>query len=251
MHTRGSSIFNGRPTVASSANAKPLPATTSHRVTSSEPVDPGVAVVMRYEPGQTIFYQGDQVRFFMRISSGTARAERLLVDGRRQILAFPRAGDFLGPAGLDTCGYTLEPITDMTVTCYSRALLVRMMQADGALRREVVQAMSSQLSFAQDLLILLGRKRPLEKLATFLVMTAQARAHGEDLVTEVFLPMSRQDMADYLGMSEETVSRCFTRLRRGGLIALPDAKRVVYRDMPGLRRIADGLTAAEHGSSPA
>jgi CRP/FNR family transcriptional regulator, anaerobic regulatory protein len=205
-----------------------------------------LATVRVLDPGQGFVAEGDPAEHFFSITAGTAKLFKLLPDGRRQITGFAVEGRFLGIAadGVYVCG--AEAVDRLHLCQFSRPKLRRLMAAFSALEERLLDAAWSELAAAQEQMLLLGRKTARERLASFLVALGQphacaARPPQPDGALRVALPMSRQDIADYLGLTIETVSRTLTRLRQEGLIAVPDASAVLLREPARLQRIADGL----------
>ena len=159
-------------------------------------------------------------------------------DGRRQITGFATAGHLLGLAPEGLCVYTAEALTEVTLRRYKRAAVERLIDEVPGFARRMLAATSQELRAAQDQMLLLGRKSASEKVASFLVMIAEQQARsGED---ELDLPMTRSDIADYLGLTIETVSRTLSKLKQAGLIALPTAVRIEILDRDRLEDMAAG-----------
>lgn len=186
-------------------------------------------------PGESLYDEGDSADAYFNVTSGTVRVVKLLRDGRRQVLGFAGRGDFLGLAikgefvagaeAVDRVRYCRLPLGPF------RALLERR----PALQRRLYQIVADDLAAQQDQLLMLGRKTARERVAFFLFKIA---ARGAKDAVE--LPMSRLDIADYLGLTIETVSRTFTQLRKAKIVALPKADRIVVLDPPRLEALAEG-----------
>lgn len=182
---------------------------------------------------EEVYGEGDKASWYFRVVSGVVRTCKILSDGRRQIDAFHVAGDIFGIERGETYRCSAEAVGEATVIAYRRCSLETLAACDGALARQVVATTLLSLERAQDHMILLGRKSAAEKVATFLLAMAE-RVH-EDAIE---LPMSRSDIADYLGLTIETVSRTLTQLERDAVIALPTARRtIVLRNKGALRRL--------------
>jgi CRP/FNR family transcriptional regulator len=167
-----------------------------------------------------------------------------VADGRRQIIDFLGASECFGLTGLDAHAYSVEAITDATMIRYPRKRLEADMEADPDIGRQLFRLACSELHRAQHRMLMLGRKSAEERIASFL-MDMTSRRNGEDGdETCIHLSMSRQDIADHLGLTIETVSRLFTRLRLAGLISLPDRHSVVLKDLGRLSAMAEGELAA-------
>ena len=186
-----------------------------------------------YDKGQEIYGEGDAAAWYFKVVSGVVRTCKILSDGRRQIDAFHVAGDIFGFEHGETYRSDAEAVGEAVVLAYRRCSLEALASSDVAIARQVVATTLLNLERAQEHMILLGRKSATEKVATFLLDMAE-RVH----VDAIQLPMSRSDIADYLGLTIETVSRTLTQFEREQIIALPAARRnIVLRNKAALRRL--------------
>lgn len=184
--------------------------------------------------GQTVFDESDDARYVYNISRGHVRLFKLLQDGRRQITGFLNPGDFLGLAARKTYAYSAEAITDTDLCRFKVNELEDLLDEIPAIRERLYEIANDELAAAQEQMLCLGRKTAKERVASFLV--GQLR-HGTDCGDEgaaFELPMSRSDIADYLGLTIETVSRTFTTLREEGLIELPSTHKVSIPNIAAL-----------------
>ncbi len=188
--------------------------------------------------GQTLFQEGDEANAVYNIIEGAVRLFKLLPDGRRQITGFLFASDFIGLALKDRYAYSAEAITGTVVCRFPRVKLESLFEEMPRLENRLLRQASNELIAAQDQMLLLGRKTAVERLASFLMALAQRQGRAKTGDT-VDLPMTRTDIADYLGLTIETVSRGFTRLRKDGLIETPDSHSAVLRDAEGLRALTE------------
>lgn len=154
--------------------------------------------------------------------AGAIRTSKLLSDGRRQIGAFHLAGEIFGLEAGEVHRFTAEALAGATVLAFRRACLELSAHDSEALREEVLASAIRSLDRAQEHMLLLGRKTAQEKVAAFLLDMADRMPDGEGPFE---LPMSRSDIADYLGLTIETVSRTLSQFTRDGLIRLPAASR--------------------------
>ena len=189
--------------------------------------------VHAYAKDGEIFAEGDRAAFVYKVLSGVVRTSKLLSDGRRQIDAFHLAGDIFGIEADDEHRFCAEAVGDCTVLAYRRTNLATLTANDPETAKDMTIGMVRSLVRAQDHMLLLGRKSALEKIATFLLDMAD-RAGGSVVLD---LPMSRTDIADYLGLTIETVSRSFTQLERQGAIELVSARRVLLSNKAELKRL--------------
>lgn len=190
---------------------------------------------LHFAKGEEIYAEGDDAERFYRIVSGTVRICKVLHDGRRQIEAFHFARDIFGLERGAEHRFTAEAVDDLVVLAFRARSLENLLRDDPDLGSELMTSVLASLDRARDHLVLLGRKSAHEKIATFLLNTAE-RLSGDDRFE---LPMQRGDIADHLGLTIETVSRTLTRMARDGLIGLQACGRTV--DI--LDR--DGLAAAD------
>lgn len=192
----------------------------------------------RLAPHQMIFNEGDPATHLFNVIEGAVKIYKLLADGRRQITGFLFPGDFLGIAMHDRYTYSAEAITAVRLCRFPRGKFETLLQEFPKLENRLLQTASNELAAAQDQMVLLGRKSATERLASFLA-TLAARARQRRQPDRVLaLPMSRADIGDYLGLTIETVSRTFTRLRKSGTIALPDKNRVEIVRLDELEALA-------------
>ena len=182
---------------------------------------------------EEIYGENEPAEFIYRVTRGTVRTYKLLNDGRRQIGAFYLPGDIFGLEAGDNHRLTAEAISDTTVLVIKRSALASHVAQNIDLARELWAVTARELEHVQDLMLVLGRKNALERVAGFLLEMA-GRALRQNAIE---LPMSRQDIADYLGLTIETVSRTFTQLEGAATIALPSSRRVILRDRAALVRM--------------
>lgn len=185
-----------------------------------------------FKRGEEIFAEGTPCSHFFAVVSGTVRTGKLLPDGRRQIDGFQLPGDVFGLESGHSHRFTAEAVDAVEVIAYRRGAFGALVQSNPALSEKIMSSMLTSLDRAHDHMVLLGRKTALEKMASFLLDLARRTSHAD----RVELPMQRTDIADYLGLTIETVSRTLTQMTRSGLIRLAEAGRtVVLADKAGLQ----------------
>lgn len=188
-------------------------------------------VVIHVAADRQIYAEGDEARCFYKVISGVVRTCRFLSDGRRQIDAFHMEGEVFGfEAGADH-RMAAEAVSDCTVIAYRRRGLETMVFQDDRLGRWFFSHAMTCMELAREHSLLLGRGSATQKISAFLIEFA--RREGSENTVE--LAMSRQDIADYLGLTIETVSRTLSQLERDGVIALPSARRVALKDRRALK----------------
>jgi CRP/FNR family transcriptional regulator len=200
-----------------------------------------VAVVQHYDPGESFIEEGEPAEYFFNITGGTARLYKLLPDGRRQITGFSHTGDFLGLAVSKTYGFTAEAIDRVHLCRFSRPRMYALLGDFPAMEKRLLDTAGNELVAAQEQMLLLGRKTARERLASFLLMLTRDSAPCAPPRGKLHLAMTRGDIADYLGLTIETVSRTFTKFRTEKLISLPGVSDVLVLDHSRLRRLAGGL----------
>jgi CRP-like cAMP-binding protein len=188
---------------------------------------------IRYARNEEIFGEGDSADFVYVIRSGTVRLCRLLSDGRRQIGAFYFAGDTFGLEPDDERRLSAEAVTDCEIVAMPRQTVLRHAERDPDYARKLWGLAATDLAEARDHMLLLGRQTAMERIASFLLgMAARNRDGGT-----VALPMTRQDIADYLGLTIETVSRTLSRLEDQGVLELTTARNIALKNPTLLRRL--------------
>jgi CRP/FNR family transcriptional regulator len=192
----------------------------------------------RLDKGQALFGQDEPAGAVFNVIEGSLRLSRLLPDGRRQVMGFALPGDFLGLAPQERHSVSAEALAPVRTCRFERRDFARLVEAKPHLLMSLHERAGYELTLAQDQMLLLGRRTAEEKVAAFLLALREryARATGHASVT-VELPMGRQDMGDYLGLTIETVSRMLTRLDRARAILLvPGGARLL--DVARLERLA-------------
>ena len=192
------------------------------------------------EPQQTVFFEGDRAEALFNITDGTVRVHKLLPDGRRQITGFLYPGDFLGLAVNERYAYSAEAIEAVTLCRFPRGKLQSFMQQIPRFEKRLLGIASNELIEAQDQMLLLGRKTAQEKIASFLLMMSRRAARRGQPENPIHLPMGRADIADFLGLTTETVSRTITQLKTTGVIRLIEGSRVRLAKPDALAAMAQG-----------
>ncbi len=202
---------------------------------------------MKVAPGDCFLEQDEPADNYFIITSGTVTLFKLLPDGRRQVTGFADPGHFLGFANGGTYGFSAEAADCVSLCRISRRDINVLLADFRDMERRVLDLLSDELTRAQEQLLLLGRKTALERLASFLsTRTEQADAwpgyRTESARDGIVLPMNNDTIADYLGLTNETVSRMMGVLRDARIISRGGRNRVLVRDRDALDRIALGET---------
>ena len=196
-------------------------------------------------PGEVIISAGEPATQVFNILSGVLRVTRTGTDGRRQILAFLFRDNFVGLTATDTYFFSVEAVTRARVTCCPRRQLDLRLAGDPNAERAFLNMMFRVVEDMLDVVFSLGQRAAIERLAVFLLylrhwrrLTDSLADDTEPLLREIEVPMSREDIADFLGLKKETVSRSFRDLEERGLIRRLDTHRIRVDDLTGLRQLA-------------
>ncbi len=191
--------------------------------------------------GQILFHEGDESDCVYEVIRGMVKLYKLLPDGRRQITGFVSAGDLMGLCYDESFIHTAEAVTDVVVFCFPKARFERMLSEVPAFARALLDATQQELRAAQDQMLLLGRKTATERIASFLLTMAERYGDAGCCDTMTFaVPMKRSDIADYLGLTIETVSRGLSRLKKADVIVDFDGGRMMQVHMDRLSELASG-----------
>ncbi len=195
---------------------------------------------VRLDSHTTLFREGDPALNVYSLVAGCVKLSKLLGDGRRQVVGFLFPGDFFGFAPREAYPVTAETITPVGMCRFSRGRLLRLRDRMPDLEHRLMERMVFELTAAQEQMLLLGRMTAREKLAHFLIMLSRRAVERDEPASPVAVPMGRLDVADYLGLTIETVSRTLTAMKKDSLIALPTLGVAELLDLDALRLIAEG-----------
>jgi CRP-like cAMP-binding protein len=187
---------------------------------------------MSYARNEEIFGEGEPAEYLYKVVSGAVRTSKILDDGRRQVSAFYMPGDFFGLEVAAEHSSSCEAITNAIVLVFKRSAVIERAKRDSNVARKLWEITAAELGRAQDHILQLIRSAE-ERVSSFLLKMA-ARGRVEN---ELDLPMSRQDIADHLGLTIETVSRTMTHFTAAGYIGLPSSRHVVLRNRSALARL--------------
>ena len=189
----------------------------------------------KYNRGAEIFGEAEPAEYVYQVVEGAVRSYKLLSDGRRQIGAFHLVGDIFGLENGLAHRFTAEAIVDTTVRLAKRVSLEHVAEEDATVARDLLDMTTSNLQHAENHMLLLGRKTSLERVAAFLLeMDTRLNAAGV-----MALPMSRRDIADYLGLTLETVSRALSCLHEKGILGFvgQTQRQIVLLDRTELAKL--------------
>lgn len=191
-----------------------------------------------FEAGQTVIWSGDKMDFVGSVVSGIATLTQTMEDGRTQMVGLLLPSDFVGRPGREGAAYDVVATTDMVMCCFRKRPFEQMMERTPHIAQRLLEMTLDELDAAREWMLVLGRKTAREKIASLLSIIARRDAtlnlrpaHGA-LVFD--LPLTREAMADYLGLTLETVSRQISALKRDGVIQLEGKRHVTVPDFTRL-----------------
>ena len=190
----------------------------------------------KVEAGNEVIGQGESITSYSSILNGVVKLSKVMADGRQQIVGLQFAPDFMGRPFLGESRMSAEAATDTEICVFPRRAIERLMRDAPSLERLLHNQALQELDDARDWMLTLGRKTAQEKVASFLWLIAN-HADPEMADRSFFdLPLSRSDIADFLGLTIETVSRQMTKLRKDGVIQIENNRHII---VPDLDRLAD------------
>jgi CRP-like cAMP-binding protein len=192
-----------------------------------------------------VYSEGDVATHVYRVELGHVCIYRMLADGRRQVIDFAYPGDLIGLGDLGAHAASAQATEPTRLSSYSLVSVWEHARHDISLGLKLYQAMANELAAARDLLMTVSQRSACERIAGFLLALSRRNLRRGQDPTEIVLPMTRTDIADFLGLTIETVSRTFTKFRVDGLIDLEQCILVTIRDHTGLKHAAAGGRGAE------
>lgn len=191
-----------------------------------------------YEAGQTIVWSGDQMDFVASVVSGIASLSQTMEDGRTQMVGLLLPSDFVGRPGRDTAPYEVTATTDLVMCCFRRKQFEELVASTPTVANRLLEMTLDELDAARDWMLLLGRKTAREKISSLLAIIGRRSMTTAGTPTrqsvEFDLPLTREAMGEYLGLTIETVSRQITSLRKSGVIELIGKRHVRVPDFQRL-----------------
>ena len=187
-----------------------------------------------FQAGQPVVWSGDRMDFVASVVTGIATLTQTMEDGRRQMVGLLLPSDFLGRPGRTHAPYDVTATTDLVMCCFRRKPFEEMMAATPHVAHRLLEMTLDELDAAREWMLLLGRKTAREKIASLLAIIARRTAGlapSQPMGAIRFdLPLTREEMADYLGLTLETVSRQMSALKRDGVLELEEKRRIVVPD---------------------
>jgi CRP/FNR family transcriptional regulator len=191
-----------------------------------------------FEAGQTVIWAGDRMDFVGSVVSGIATLTQTMEDGRTQMVGLLLPSDFVGRPGRDGAAYDVVATTDLTMCCFRKKPFEAMMVSTPHIAQRLLEMTLDELDAAREWMLVLGRKTAREKIASLLSIIARRDAslnlRGSDGPMVFDLPLTREAMSDYLGLTLETVSRQISALKRDGVIELSGKRHVTVPDFDRL-----------------
>jgi CRP/FNR family nitrogen fixation transcriptional regulator len=189
----------------------------------------------RFTKNEALFSQGEAAGFSYKILSGAVRLLRLTSDGRRQIIGFRLPGDVVGIECLSVSTMTAEAVAHVMAVRCSRARIDRAIEDNPKARAELPVLLRQEVADLQRHLVVLGCQTATERVASFLAQLAQRTRAQENSAIDMYV--SRKDIADYVGLTLETVSRTLSELRRSGVVEFPKSRHLVIKSLERLRAL--------------
>lgn len=191
-----------------------------------------------FEPGQTIVWGGDEMDFVASVVIGVATLSHTMEDGRRQMVGLLLPSDFLGRPGRNVAPYDVTAVSKITLCCFRRGPFEELMNSTPSISQRLLEMTLDELDAAREWMLILGRKTAREKIASLFAILARRNANLS--LTEAKgnmsfeLPLTREAMADYLGLTLETVSRQISALKRNRVIELGSKRHITIPDYAAL-----------------
>src|SRR5215831_15544946 len=195
------------------------------------------ATLRRVEAKEFVFAEGDPTTHLFRVETGAIALYKVLADGRRQIVGFAYPGDLIGLGAQGEHVMNAQAIKPTRLRCLPVTTLHYSAVKDPGLAFKLYEALAGELAATRDLMLTTGQRSATERVASFLLAFSRRNERNGRDRTEFDLPMTRADIGDFLGLTIETVSRTFTKLKLLGLIALPQSSRVKLIDIDELQNL--------------
>lgn len=187
-----------------------------------------------FQAGQPVIWSGDRMDFVASVVTGIASLTQVMEDGRTQMVGLLLPSDFVGRPGRDTAAYNVTATTDLVMCCFRKKPFEEMMHSTPHVAQRLLEMTLDELDAAREWMLLLGRKTAREKIASLLVIIARrhasARSGKAANAMQFELPLTREAMSDYLGLTLETVSRQMSALKKAGVIAIEANRHITIPD---------------------
>ena len=188
-----------------------------------------------YAAGDVILWRGEPLDFVASLVSGVASLSKTLEDGRTQMVGLLLPSDFIGRPGRTKIDFDVTATSDVTLCCFDRKPFEQLVAETPHVAQRLLELALDELDASRDWMLLLGRKTAREKIATFIdMLVRRSRGTAPDAADSIALPLTRDQIANYLGLTLETVSRQFSALKKDGVIGFSDRRQFVVKDIIAL-----------------
>ncbi len=188
-----------------------------------------------FTAGDVVLWRGEPLEFVASVVSGVASLSKTMEDGRTQMVGLLLPSDFIGRPGRTEIEFDVTATTEITLCCFSRLPFEKLVDRTPHVAQRLMELALDELDAARDWMLLLGRKTAREKIATFIEMlTRRAQLDQSGSAEALDLPLTRDQIANYLGLTLETVSRQFSALKKDGIIDFSDRRHFVVKDLAAL-----------------
>ncbi|MEL6517420.1 MAG: Crp/Fnr family transcriptional regulator [Pseudomonadota bacterium] len=191
-----------------------------------------------YSAGQTMIWAGDRMDFVASVVKGVATLSQTMEDGRTQMVGLLLPSDFIGRPGREIAPYNVTAISDVTVCCFRKRPFENLLVTTPHIGQRLLEMALDELDAAREWMLLLGRKTAREKIASLIAIIARRDSELKAALPSgqlsVELPLTREAMADYLGLTLETVSRQVSALKKDGIIQLEGKRKVIIPSLETL-----------------
>lgn len=194
----------------------------------------GMKSYATFEAGQPIIWRGDDLVYFSSVVEGVASLSRTLEDGRTQMVGLLLPSDFIGRPGRATVDFDVTAVTGVTLCCFKRRPFQQLIDEVPHISQRVMEMALDELDAAREWMVLLGRKTAREKIATFIEMIVRRGTVPLHQADGHVLPLTREEIANFLGLTLETVSRQFSALKKDGVISFSNRKSFSITDLQAL-----------------
>lgn len=194
----------------------------------------GMKSYQTFEAGQPIIWRGDDLTHFASVVSGIASLSRTLEDGRTQMVGLLLPSDFIGRPGRETVDFDVTAVTEVTLCRFQRRPFEDLVERVPHISQRMMEMALDELTAAREWMVLLGRKTAREKIATFLEMIVRRETVPTQSIQEYQLPLTREEIANFLGLTLETISRQLTSLKKDGVVEFIDRRHFRIKDLNAL-----------------
>lgn len=195
----------------------------------------GIKSYATFEAGQPIIWRGDELKTFSSLVVGIASLSRTMEDGRTQTVGLLLPSDFIGRPGREFVDFDVTAVTDVTLCQFKRKPFEQLVEEVPHISQRMLEMALDELSAAREWMVLLGRKTAREKIATFLEMIVRRSTVPGQVSNSFTLPLTREEIANFLGLTLETISRQLSALKRDGTVEFEGRRNFVVKDLDALR----------------